>query len=195
MPPIDLADLSARGAAATADAIRSGQTTASAVTDHALALIAAAEPLGAFVSVMGDAARADAAAVDRDIAVGKAVGPLAGVPVAVKDIIDVAGLPTRAGSVTRDKLPPAAKDAFAVAKLRAAGAVVIAKSKTVEYAFGGWGTNVIAGTPVNPFDKAVHRVPGGSSSGSGVAVGAGLVPLAFGTDTGGSVRLPASWCG
>jgi aspartyl-tRNA(Asn)/glutamyl-tRNA(Gln) amidotransferase subunit A len=186
----------AEGAVATAEAIAARKTSARAVVEASLARIAAEnDRLHAFIAVTAEEARAEADLLDSLQAKGHRRGPLHGVPVAVKDIIDVGGQRTRAGSVTRDHLAPAAFDAFAVSRLRAAGAIVIGKTHTVEYAFGGWGTNPIAGTPVNPHDKAVHRVPGGSSSGSGVAVGAGLVPLAFGTDTGGSVRLPASWCG
>ncbi|KAB2872023.1 MAG: amidase [Bauldia sp.] len=122
-------------------------------------------------------------------------GPLAGLPVGVKDIIDVAGLPTGAGSLTRKGTAPAERDAFCVARLKAAGAVVVGKTNTVEYALGGWGTNYAVGTPRNPWDMKVARTPGGSSSGSGVAVSTGIVPAALGSDTGGSVRLPASWCG
>jgi aspartyl-tRNA(Asn)/glutamyl-tRNA(Gln) amidotransferase subunit A len=115
--------------------------------------------------------------------------------IGVKDIIDVAGLPTGGGSFTRADAAPAARDAVVVQRLRAAGAVVVGKTNTVEYAFGGWGTNVSLGTPLNPWDVSAPRAPGGSSSGSGVAVGAGLVAAALGTDTGGSVRLPAAFCG
>ncbi len=192
----DLASLPALGAVATADAIADGRTTAAAVVDQALSRIGRDNGrLQAFITVLGDEARAEATLLDQLQARGHRRGPLHGVPLAVKDIIDVGGQKTRAGSITRDHLPAAAYDAFVVARLRAAGAIVIGKTNTVEYAFGGWGTNVIAGTPVNPHDFTVARVPGGSSSGSGVAVGAGMVPLAFGTDTGGSVRLPAAWCG
>lgn len=125
--------------------------------------------------------------------VGK--GPLAGLPIGVKDIIDVAGLPTGAGSLTRKGAAPAERDAFCVARLKAAGAVVVGKTNTVEYALGGWGTNYAVGTPRNPWDMKIERTPGGSSSGSGVAVACGMLPAALGSDTGGSVRLPASWCG
>lgn len=190
------AELAALGAVATASAIAEGKVTARAVIDHALGRIEAGNKrLHAFIAVTSDEARAEADMLDALAAKGHRRGPLHGVPLAVKDIIDVSGQKTRAGSVTRDHLPATALDAWCVSRLRAAGAVVVGKTNTVEYAFGGWGTNVVAGTPVNPHDAKVHRVPGGSSSGSGVAVGAGLVPLAFGTDTGGSVRLPAAWCG
>jgi aspartyl-tRNA(Asn)/glutamyl-tRNA(Gln) amidotransferase subunit A len=97
--------------------------------------------------------------------------------------------------LTRKGAPPETRDAVVVAKLREAGAIIPGKVNTVEYAFGGYGTNVSVGTPRNPWDMKVHRVPGGSSSGSGVAVGGGLVPGALGTDTGGSVRIPAALCG
>lgn len=126
---------------------------------------------------------------------GGGKGPLTGLPIGVKDIIDVAGLPTGAGSLTRKGIAPAERDAFCLARLKAAGAVVVGKTNTVEYALGGWGTNYAVGTPRNPWDMQVERTPGGSSSGSGVAVATGMVPAALGSDTGGSVRLPASWCG
>lgn len=169
--------------------------SATAKTEAALARIAAENAaLHAFTAVTPEAARVDAAYVDRPEIAARGL-PLRGEPVAIKDIVDVAGLQTRAGSKTRDHLPPAARDATLVAKLRAAGMIVVGKTHTVEYAFGGWGTNPVAGTPWNPADRKVHRTPGGSSSGSGVAVGADLVHFAIGTDTGGSVRLPAAWCG
>lgn len=192
----DAATVLAQGALATAAAIREGRTSARAVIETTLARIAAEnDRLHAFIAVMADEARAEADMLDAVQACGQTRGPLHGVPVGVKDIIDVAGQKTRAGSVTRDHLPAASADAWCVTRLRAAGAIVVGKTHTVEYAFGGWGTNPIAGTPVNPHDRATPRNPGGSSSGTGVAVGAGLVPIGFGTDTGGSVRLPASWCG
>jgi aspartyl-tRNA(Asn)/glutamyl-tRNA(Gln) amidotransferase subunit A len=192
----DAASFLAQGAVATAGAIASGRITARDAVEASLTRIAATNGrLHAFIAVTAEEARAEADLLDTLAGRGARRGPLHGVPVAVKDIIDVSGQKTRAGSVTRDHLPAAASDAFAVSRLRAAGAVVVGKTHTVEYAFGGWGTNPVAGTPVNPHDAATPRVPGGSSSGTGVAVGAGLVPIGFGTDTGGSVRLPASWCG
>lgn len=192
----EAATVLAAGAVATAEAIADGRTSARAVVETTLARIAAGnDRLHAFITVLAEEARAEADMLDALQARGQRRGPLHGVPVAVKDIIDVSGQRTRAGSITRDHLPAAAADAWCVSRLRAAGAIVVGKTHTVEYAFGGWGTNPIAGTPVNPHDGATHRVPGGSSSGTGVAVGAGLVPIGFGTDTGGSVRLPAAWCG
>ena len=165
-------------------------------TEQALTRIAALNPrLGAFVTVAPKHAREQARHEDAMAALGRPPGLLAGMVVAIKDIIDVAGLPTGGGSLTRAGVPAAVRDAVVVQRLRAAGAVVVGKTHTVEYAFGGWGTNISLGTPRNPWDLVHARAPGGSSSGSGVAVAAGLVPAALGTDTGGSVRLPASFCG
>jgi aspartyl-tRNA(Asn)/glutamyl-tRNA(Gln) amidotransferase subunit A len=151
--------------------------------------------LNAFVKVMRGGALAEAERLDRKAESAADHGPLHGIPIAVKDIIDVAGEITGCGSLTRKGAAPAARDALVVAKLREAGAVVVGKTNTVEFALGGYGTNVTIGTPRNPWDLRTHRVPGGSSSGSGVAVGAGLVPAALGTDTGGSVRIPSALCG
>ena len=148
--------------------------------------------LSAFVSISRDTALAEAALVEARANAGVPPGLLDGLPIAVKDIVDVAGLVTGCGSLTRKQSPPAERDAPVVERLRAAGAVIPGKTHTVEYAFGGYGTNVTVGTPRNPWDRKVHRIPGGSSSGTGVAVGAHLVPGGLGTDTGGSVRIPAA---
>jgi aspartyl-tRNA(Asn)/glutamyl-tRNA(Gln) amidotransferase subunit A len=169
---------------------------ATGATQAALARIARLDPLlHAFVHVASEHALEQARHLDAMVALGVPAGPLAGMVVGIKDIIDVAGLPTGGGSLSRAEAPPAARDAIVAQRLRAAGAVLVGKTHTVEYAFGGWGTNVSLGTPRNPYDLATPRAPGGSSSGSGVAVAAGLVPAALGSDTGGSVRLPASFCG
>jgi aspartyl-tRNA(Asn)/glutamyl-tRNA(Gln) amidotransferase subunit A len=152
------------------------------------------EKLHAFVAVYADDARLAAEAADRAIRAGHAVGPLHGIPIALKDLIDLEGRVTTGGSeVWRDRRSPCT--ATIARKFVAAGMIVLGKTHTVEFAMGGWGTNQHRGTPWNPWDPAVPRTPGGSSSGSGVAVAAGLAPWAIGTDTGGSVRLPASWCG
>lgn len=151
--------------------------------------------LKAFVAVLGETALAEAALADVRAKAGDTARGLDGEPIAVKDIIDVAGVVSGCGSLTQRGAKPAAKDAHAVARLRQAGAIVPGKTHTVEYAFGGYGTNITIGTPWNPWDRRTHRIPGGSSSGSGSAVGAGLVPGALGTDTGGSVRIPAALCG
>ena len=177
-------------------AILLGETTARAVVDSALSDIAARNPkLGAFVALDSERARADADHLDALVKIRRDPGPLAGLTIGIKDLIDVEGLPTRAGTLTRRDAPPAASDASIVKNLRAAGALILGKTQTVEFAFGGWGVNPTAGTPWNPRDLNVHRAPGGSSSGSGAAVAAGLCAAAIGSDTGGSVRLPAAFCG
>ena len=177
-------------------ATKAGRLTARAAVAASLDRIAAWNGrLKAFVTVDQERAMADAEHLDRLAALGVPKGPLFGVPLAIKDIIDVAGLRTGGGSLTRADAPPAAADATVVARLRDVGAVIIGKVATVEYAFGGWGTNETLGAPHNPWDLERARVPGGSSNGSGVAVAAGLVPGALGTDTGGSIRLPSSFSG
>lgn len=120
---------------------------------------------------------------------------LDGLPIAVKDIIDIKNHPTVSGSKTRLQNPPAATDASVIKNLKAAGAIPVVKTQTVEFAIGGWGTNYTLGTPNNPWNPNIPHAPGGSSSGTGVLVGAGIVPAGLGTDTGGSVRIPASFCG
>ncbi|TFH48702.1 MAG: amidase [Lysobacterales bacterium] len=150
--------------------------------------------LHAFVDVYADDARAAAAAADQAIGAGHAVGPLHGVPIALKDLIDIEGRITCGGSKAwAQRVSPVT--ATLARRLISAGLIVIGKTHTVEFAMGGWGTNQHLGTPWNPWDSGQHRAPGGSSAGSGVAVAAGLAPWAIGTDTGGSVRLPAGWCG
>ncbi|MFY0612710.1 MAG: amidase [Hyphomicrobiaceae bacterium] len=158
--------------------------------------IRAHEPkLRAVVRMLTDTALSDAQHCDALAAKGASTGPLHGLPIVVKDIIDLGGQPTQSGSLTRADNPPADNDAPVVAALRGAGAIPVAKTHTVEFAIGGWGTNETVGTPVNPWDLDTQRVPGGSSSGTGVLVGASLVPAGLGTDTGGSVRIPAAFCG
>src|SRR5215475_698370 len=165
------------------------------VIEAFLARIAASDgKLHAFVDVYADDARLAAEAADRAIRSGHAVGPLHGVPIALKDLIDLEGRVTTGGSAAwRDRRSPAT--ATLAKKLIAAGMIVLGKTHTVEFAMGGWGTNHHMGTPWNPWDAQVPRTPGGSSSGSGVAVASAMAPWAIGTDTGGSVRLPAAWCG
>jgi len=150
--------------------------------------------LHAYIAVYEADARLAAEAADRAIRAGHRVGPLHGVPIALKDLVDLEGRVTTGGSkVWADRVSPVT--ATLAERLIAAGMVVLGKTHTVEFAMGSWGTNTHMGTPRNPWDLRVHRTPGGSSSGSGVAVAAGLAPAAIGTDTGGSVRLPAAWCG
>src|ERR1700736_6456822 len=165
------------------------------VAEALLARIAAHDPkLHAFIDVYADEARLAAAAADKAIRSGHAVGPLHGVPIALKDLIDLEGRITTGGSMVWRGGRSAGAGGPA-RRLRAGGGVGFGKTHTVEFAMGGWGTNQHLGTPWNPWDPEVARTPGGSSSGSGVAVASGMAPWAIGTDTGGSVRLPASWCG
>jgi aspartyl-tRNA(Asn)/glutamyl-tRNA(Gln) amidotransferase subunit A len=164
--------------------------------EQALARIA--DPKGegarACLTVYQDAARAAADAADARARFGISLGPLDGVIVSIKDLFDVAGEPTRAGSkILAEEAKPAAADAAIVRRLRAGGAVIVAKTNMVEFAFSGVGANPHFGTPANPRDRS--RVPGGSSSGAPVAVADGLCEISIGTDTGGSVRIPAALCG
>ncbi len=165
------------------------------VTDALLGRIERLNPtLHAFIDVYAADARMGAEAADRAIRSGHSVGPLHGVPIALKDLVDLEGRVTTGGSkVWAKRVSPVT--ATLARRLISAGMIVLGKTHTVEFAMGGWGTNTHMGTPRNPWDLKVHRTPGGSSSGSGVAVAGGLAPAAIGTDTGGSVRLPASWCG
>jgi aspartyl-tRNA(Asn)/glutamyl-tRNA(Gln) amidotransferase subunit A len=150
--------------------------------------------LHAFVALYSDDARLAAEAAEKAIRAGHSAGPLHGIPIALKDLVEIEGYVTTGGSkVWNHRI--AQRTATLVSKAKAAGMIVIGKTHLVEFAFGGWGTNQHLGTPWNPWDAQRARTPGGSSSGSGVAVAARLVPCAIGSDTGGSVRLPASWCG
>jgi aspartyl-tRNA(Asn)/glutamyl-tRNA(Gln) amidotransferase subunit A len=147
--------------------------------------------LHAFVEVFAEAAMRRAGELD---ALAAPVGPLHGTPIAIKDLADIEGRAPGFGSKCH-AAPIPARTAPAIRRLIDAGAVVVGMTHMVEFALGGWGTNHAMGTPWNPIDRAVHRVPGGSSSGSAVAVASGLVPAAIGSDTGGSLRIPGSLCG
>ncbi|MHB8681682.1 MAG: Asp-tRNA(Asn)/Glu-tRNA(Gln) amidotransferase subunit GatA [Acidimicrobiales bacterium] len=180
-------------AVSLAAAVRSGAVSARAVTERHLEAIARVDPeLRAFVTVLGERALAEADAVDRLVAAGEDPGPLAGVPVALKDNLCTRGIPTTCSSrILEHWRPP--YDATVVTRLRDAGAVVVGKTNLDEFAMGSSTENSAFGPTRNPFDPA--RVPGGSSGGSAAAVAAGLVPLALGSDTGGSIRQPAALCG
>lgn len=175
--------------------IRHGELSPLELTELYLARIEQYDPmLNAYLAVTAERARAQARAAEAQIAAGTYLGPLHGIPLAVKDLVDVAGLPTTGGStLLRGRIADA--DATVARRLFAAGVVLLGKTQLVEFAFGGTGVNHHYGTPVNPWDAEIHRLPGGSSSGSGVAVAAGLAPAALGSDTGGSVRIPSSFCG
>ena len=148
-----------------------------------------------FVALTQERAAREAKAASERIKTGRSLGLLDGLPVAWKDLFDLAGGVTTAGSVVLAERPPAAADATVVANLGSAGMVSVGRTNMSEFAFSGLGINPHYGTPRNPRSTDVHRIPGGSSSGSAAAVAAGLVPLAIGTDTGGSIRIPAAMTG
>jgi len=173
--------------------LRAREMTALEITNSCLQRIDQLQPsLNAFIHVMADAAKRDAEAADRELASGRDRGPLHGVPIAVKDIIDVRGVPTTAASRVREG-HIAAADAPVITRLRDAGAVIIGKTNLDEFAFGTTSENSAFGAVRHPLDPA--RSPGGSSGGSAVAVATGMALAALGTDTGGSIRIPAAACG
>jgi aspartyl-tRNA(Asn)/glutamyl-tRNA(Gln) amidotransferase subunit A len=178
-----------------AAALAGGRVTSRALIEEALARIADPGGEGAriFIASYGPQALEAADAQDRLRRAGYAVSPLAGLPVSIKDLFDVAGERTLAGSKALDDAPPATSDAAIVARLKAAGAVLVGRTNMTEFAFSGVGINPHFGTPGNPRDRT--RIPGGSSSGAAVSVVDGMAAVAIGTDTGGSVRIPAALCG
>lgn len=167
------------------------------LVEHALARIAdpAGEGARAFIQVDAEGARAAADVVDLQRKRGRQVSPLAGIPFSSKDIFDLAGEVTTAGSRVLRNAPPASADATAIARLKGKGMIVIGRTNMTEFAYSGVGLNPHYGTPRSPFDRATGRIPGGSSSGAAVSVADGMVALGIGTDTGGSCRVPASYCG
>ncbi|MGB5081088.1 MAG: amidase [Burkholderiales bacterium] len=183
--------------ATLAAALAQGRTTSRKLVEAALARIADAAGEGgrAFTRVHAQAALLAADASDRLRREGVVPSPLAGLPVSIKDLFDLAGDVTTAGSTVLRETAPATRDAVAVARLRAAGSVVIGRSNMTEFAFSGIGINPHYGTPRNPYDRGRGRIPGGSSSGAAVSVADGMAAFALGSDTGGSVRIPAALCG
>jgi 1-carboxybiuret hydrolase len=177
-----------------AAAVRSGAVSAVEVTQAALSRIETDNPqLGAFTAVTAERALAEAARVDAVVADGGDPGPLAGVPFAVKNLFDIAGLATLAGSKINADHPPAAGDAMLIQRLNKAGAVLVGALNMGEYAYDFTGENCHYGPSRNPHDP--NHMSGGSSGGSGTAAAAGLVPLTLGSDTNGSIRVPSSFCG
>jgi aspartyl-tRNA(Asn)/glutamyl-tRNA(Gln) amidotransferase subunit A len=180
-----------------ADDLAAGLATSRGLVEASLAAIAdpAGEGARAFIRVDAAGARAAADYMDGLRRAGRAPSRLAGIPFSVKDLFDLAGEVTTAGSVVLKDRPPAVADAPAIARLKAAGLVVLGRTNMTEFAYSGVGINSHYGTPRAPFDRAVGRIPGGSSAGAAVAVADGLCALAIGTDTGGSCRIPAAYCG
>ncbi len=192
--PATAVDSGALSAAQIAQAVADSKMSALEVTEAALARIAKHDRvLNCFTDVTADRARATARKIDATIASGQKAGPLAGVPFAVKNLFDVEGLATRAGSKINRDLKPSLRDATLIERLEAAGAVLVGALNMGEYAYDFTGENVHDGPSRNPHD--VTRMTGGSSGGSGGAVGGALVPLALGSDTNGSIRVPSSFCG
>lgn len=175
--------------------IQMGKVDPVEVTESVLSGINAYPDKAVFVSLLEDRALAEARASSKRMKEGRSLGLLDGIPIAWKDLFDIEDLPTTAGSKVLKKAAPAAKDAAIVDLLKQAGMVAIGRTNMSEFAFSGIGINPHYGTPHNPHGKDAPRIPGGSSSGSGVAVAAGLVPVAMGTDTGGSIRIPAGFNG
>jgi AtzE family amidohydrolase len=181
-------------AVAIAADVRSRKRKAKEVTEAALARISSLDPaLNCFTTVLSKSALAQAESVDQKLAAGIDPGPLAGVPFAVKNLFDIAGVTTLAGSKIQAEKPPAEKDAAAVERMKAAGAVLVGGLNMDEYAYGFTTENTHYGPTRNPHD--LERVAGGSSGGSAAAVAAGMVPLTLGSDTNGSIRVPAAFCG
>jgi aspartyl-tRNA(Asn)/glutamyl-tRNA(Gln) amidotransferase subunit A len=177
-----------------AAAVRSGARPALEMTEAALARIARLNgTINAFVAVDEDGARAAASALDQRIAAGEDVGPLAGMPIGVKDLEDAEGFVTTHGSAVHADDPPAAHDSILVERLKRAGCVVVGKTNTPEFGFKGDTTNPVFGATRNPWNT--ERSPGGSSGGAGAALASGMVPIATGSDGGGSIRIPGSLCG
>src|SRR5947209_7127231 len=167
------------------------------LTEECLARIEnkAGEGQRTFLKVHAEAALAAADFHDRMRASGAAVSRFAGIPISIKDLFDIAGDVTTAGTMVLRDAAPAAADAPAVARLRAAGFVAIGRTNMTEFAFSGIGINPHYGTPLSPYDRKARRIPGGSSSGAAVSVSDGMAIGAIGTDTGGSCRIPAALCG
>lgn len=180
-----------------AEELATGKITSQALVDLTLARIS--DPSGegdrVFVQTHFESALAEAKASDAMRAAGIVPSPLAGIPVSIKDCFDVAGDITRAGSVVLSDTAPAKTDAIAVRRLRKAGAIIIGRTNMVEFAYSVLGLNPHYGTPKNPWDRRTGRIPGGSSSGAAVSVADDMAAIGLGTDTGGSVRVPAALCG
>ena len=178
-----------------ADALAKGETTSAQLVEDCLARIddPAGEGARVFVSVAHESARKAAQAMDALRASGAAPSPYAGIPVSIKDLFDIEGEVTRAGSVTLKDAAPATRDAIAVTRLKAAGFVVIGRTNMTEFAFSGVGINPHYGTPKSIYNRATGHAPGGSTSGGAIALTDGMSHVSLGTDTGGSCRIPAAF--
>jgi aspartyl-tRNA(Asn)/glutamyl-tRNA(Gln) amidotransferase subunit A len=189
------ASLAGYTAAALGHLLHAGELDARELTEYFIERIVSCSDPAVFIATSFERARIEAGQSAERYRVGRALGALDGVPLAWKDLVDIAGLPTTAGSSIYRHAPAASADAPVVRHLAAAGMVTLGKTNLSEFAYSALGLNPHFGTPSNPRARDLPRAPGGSSSGSGVAVAAGLVPIAIGTDTGGSVRTPAAFNG
>jgi aspartyl-tRNA(Asn)/glutamyl-tRNA(Gln) amidotransferase subunit A len=189
--------LSSTTLATLAQDLSSGRTTSRKLVEECLERIA--DPSGqgskAFIAVDAAGARAAAEQMDAQRKAGKAATRFAGIPISIKDLADIAGQVTRAGSTALADAAPATSDAPVVARLKAAGLVVIGRTNMTEFAYSGVGINPHYGTPLSPYEREAKRIPGGSSSGAAVSIADGMAYGALGTDTGGSCRIPAAFCG
>lgn len=181
--------------AAARERIAQGALTHEALIEQVLEAATLPAAQHVFTRLYADAARAAARHADAAHKAGVQLGPLAGLPVSIKDLYDVAGETTMAGSAVCEGEPPAVRDAVAVSRLRTQGAAIVGKTNMTEFAFSGVGINPHHGTPRNPADAETPRIPGGSSSGAAVSVALGLAVAGLGSDTGGSIRIPAALCG
>lgn len=191
----DIETLRRQSGAAIGRRLAAGEIGAVEVTDAFLAAIADHDDPNVFLAVLPERARAEAEASAERHAAGTPRGPLDGVPIVWKDLLDIAGTVTTAGSDLFRDNPPAEADAEAVGNAAAAGMVTLGKVTLPEFAFSALGQNPHYGTPINPLDRSVRRSTGGSSSGTAAAVAAGLAPFGLGSDTNGSIRIPAAFCG
>ena len=190
----DKGDLFADGISPWAGQVRSGELSFTQTVEHCLQRVHDNLTLDAFECLDAERARATAVALDALLSSGTDLGPLMGLPMGVKDIMAVDGLPTTNGS-NADTAELTGPEGGLIKRLRRAGMIPLGKTRTVEFALGATGVNSSRGTPWNPVDRDVHRMPGGSSSGSAVATASGMVGLGLGSDTGGSIRIPASFTG
>ena len=177
--------------------LEAGEATSVGLVEQCLANIdnPHGEGARAFIAVYRDTALASARAADKARARGERASVIAGIPISIKDLFDVAGEITRAGSIILANAPPAERDALVIARLKAAGLILIGRTNMTEFAYGAHGTNCHYGTPLNAWDRASKRIPGGSTSGGAVSVTDGMAAATIGSDTGGSVRIPAALCG
>jgi aspartyl-tRNA(Asn)/glutamyl-tRNA(Gln) amidotransferase subunit A len=180
-----------------AHALATGKTNSEKLVHSCLERIAdpAGEGARAFIKVYADSALAAARGSDVARSTGQVASPLAGIPISIKDLFDIGGEVTRAGSIVLADTAPATADAPAIARLRAAGMILVGRTNMTEFAYGANGMNQHYGTPRNPWDRTTGRIPGGSTSGGAVSVTDGMAAATIGSDTGGSVRIPSALCG